>query len=495
MTQLVQADLAEAELVHLIRDAIAAGVVLDTWMNGEQEEVIAPEALTWLAGAEVARIAPAIAAGPPPVLSFSEGLVAVHEIIMGTALYHAQLTKGRRELDQAEVARAVDRVEAFVGRQPLGWVALRIVYLIISAHEDLNALAYYGAMDQHDFLMGTLHRPWSDGVFSDQLAHYRRFGFVEIQYRGQGDTVIITPAGQSLLARLRFLLEASGELAWRADAQRWSIFGELDFDTVHPRVFPDAAHPTMEFLRRCEIRPGMQVLEVGCGTGRATIDCGLFQDVGNSGRLVALDPSRALLDRLEAKRQTAGIRYIEVVQGRAEHLPFADDTFDACLAVAALHFTELEQAVFEMARVTKPGGLVAAICPPPQTDLRIIPMVALWFRPLADVAEQWDIPFGERTGLPTGALETTFRRHLTAVAYTTMPSTMSAADPGAFLAFVLKGGAFYQNLLCRVPYAERWALIGRLERTGHALVLQTTRTEQTAVLHHEAVFGRVPWTT
>lgn len=144
-----------------------------------------------------------------------------------------------------------------------------------------------------------------------------------------------------------------------------------------------------------------------------------------------------------------------------------------------------------MVRVTKPGGLVAAWCPPPQTDFREIPMVALWFRPLAELAEKWGLPFGERTGLAPGALEQTFRRHLTSVTYSRPASTMSASDPEAFLAFVLKGGAFYQNLLCRVPYADRWDLIRELERRGRDLIRHTTPEEQVATLWNEAVCGLV----
>lgn len=492
LMQLVETDASEADLVRLIRDALGAAVVLDTWMNGEHEEEVFDDALDGLAAALATRLLPGLAESPAGPGRLDDALAALHEIVLGTALYHAQRTRGRRAIDRSDVDVALDRVEGFGARQPLAWEAPRILYGLTCAHEDLNALAYYGSMRQDDFLMGRLHRPWSDRVFHGHLTRYRRLGLVDVQYRGEGDTVMLTSAGHALLERLRYLLEASGEFAWRADAQRWTIFGELDYDAVLPRVAPDGATPTVEFLNRLGIRPGMRVLEVGCGTGRATIDLGLYQRVGESGHLVALDPSRTFLDQLEAKRRAAGIRHVEVVQGAAEHLPFPDDAFDVCLAVGSLHFTEVDQAVGEMARVTKPGGLVAALCPPPQTDFRQIPMVALWFRPLAELAEKWGLPFGERTGLPPGVLEATFRRHLASVTYTTLASTLSAADPEAFLAFVLKGGAFYQNLLCRVPYADRWKLIHRLEQTGHALVQKTTLSEQTTSLDNETVFGRVP---
>lgn len=490
-TQLIEVNVTEDEAVQLIRDALATGVVLDTWMNGEQEEDISVEALQGLTEAERVRVHPAIAKGA--VIGLANVLLAFHEIVMATALYRAQQRKGRRAVDRADVSAALERVDAFVAHHPLGWVALRTFYLIISTHEDFNALEYYGSMPLQDFLLGNLHRPWSDGVFRTQLAHYQRLGLVHVYFRGSGDMVMLTDAGRAVLDQLRRILDRAGELSWRAEAQRWTIFGELNYDVVIARVFPDFNDRTRDYLSSVAVRPGMQVLEVGCGTGRVTVDLGLCERVGDSGRVVALDPSRTLLDRLEAKQKAAGITNVEAIQGRAERLPFPDDTFDVTLAVASLHFTDVEQAMTEMVRVTKPGGLVTAWCPPPDTDVRAIPMVAMWFRPLVELAERWQLRFGDHNGLPPGCLESAFRRHLSDVRYDpTIPICLSAADPDSFLAFVLKGGAFFQNLLCRVPYADRWQLIRRLETMGQELVRHTEPTERYATYRTEAVYGRVP---
>ncbi len=478
-------------MVNLVRDALTAGVVLDTWMNGEHEEQIDPEAITWLYDAETdwytRAHAEAIAAGCP-----EEVLVGLREMIFGTALYHAQRTKGRREVNQHDVKSALGRIDAFVKDQPLGLTVLRVLYLIISAHEDFNAIAYYGSMAVDDFLLGNLHRPWSEGVFHAQLDHYKQLGLVDVRFLGEGDAVLLTPAGHDMLSRLRNVLEEAGEFSWRANAQRWTIFGELDYDRVMATVAPDINERTSDYLKMLRFQPGMRILEVGCGTGRATIDLGLYKMVGLHGQVVALDPSRALLDRLQAKIRDAAIKNIEVVQSRAEELPFPDNTFDATCAVLSLHFTDIEQAVAEMSRVTKPGGLVSAFCPAPNADARDIPMAALWFRPLVELAETWGLPFGDRNGLAPGALEATFRRHLHDVTYDTIATVVSAEDPESFLAFFLKGAAFFQNILCRVPYAERWQLIQRLETTGQELVRCTNPDEQKAQYFNEAAFGRVP---
>lgn len=342
-TQLIEVNVTEDEAVQLIRDALATGVVLDTWMNGEQEEDISVEALQGLTEAERVRVQPAIAKGA--VIGLANVLLAFHEIVMATALYRAQQRKGRRAVDRADVSAALERVDAFVAHHPLGWVALRTFYLIISTHEDFNALEYYGSMPLQDFLLGNLHRPWSDGVFRTQLAHYQRLGLVHVYFRGSGDMVMLTDAGRAVLDQLRRILDRAGELSWRAEAQRWTIFGELNYDVVIARVFPDFNDRTRDYLSSVAVRPGMQVLEVGCGTGRVTVDLGLCERVGDSGRVVALDPSRTLLDRLEAKQKAAGITNVEAIQGRAERLPFPDDTFDVTLAVASLHFTDVEQAI------------------------------------------------------------------------------------------------------------------------------------------------------
>lgn len=342
LQHLMRADFTEEAVTRIIREAVAAGIVLDTWMNSERQEYISDQAMDWLADAQATRIAPAVEDGPPLLGRVEDVLEAVREIVLGTALFHAQRAKGQRSVDHADVEAALRRVEDFVAHQAAGWASPRVLYLVISAHEDFNALAYYGLMRQEDFLLGTLHRPWSDGVFHGQLAHYRRLGLVDVQYRGQGETVMLTPAGQTLLIQLRRRLEASGEFAWRAEAQRWTSFGELDYDVVLPHVFPDATRLTLDFLGQLAIRPGMHVLEVGCGTGRVTLDLGLHRQVGETGRLVGLDPSRTLLNQLEAKRPVAGIGHVQTVQGVAEHLPFADHAFDAGVAVASLHFTDVD---------------------------------------------------------------------------------------------------------------------------------------------------------
>jgi SAM-dependent methyltransferase len=98
---------------------------------------------------------------------------------------------------------------------------------------------------------------------------------------------------------------------------------------------------------------GMQVLDVGSGPGAlATV---LVDRVG-SGGVAAVDPMPGFVAAL--RERLPGVT-AEVAP--AEALPFADDTFDAALANLVVSFmADPHAGVVEMARVTRPGGTIAA---------------------------------------------------------------------------------------------------------------------------------------
>jgi ubiquinone/menaquinone biosynthesis C-methylase UbiE len=102
-----------------------------------------------------------------------------------------------------------------------------------------------------------------------------------------------------------------------------------------------------------QIAAGQRVLDVGCGPGALTTE--LVERLGPSG-VSAVEPSEPFV---EAARE----RYpgIDVRQATAEQLPFPNDSFDASLAQLVVHFMASPVGgLREMARVTRPGGVVAA---------------------------------------------------------------------------------------------------------------------------------------
>ena len=104
------------------------------------------------------------------------------------------------------------------------------------------------------------------------------------------------------------------------------------------------------------LRPGMTLLDVGCGPGTITVD--LARHVA-PGRVVGLDREEGVLG--EARALAAGIENVEFVAGDVYALDFPDASFDVVHAHQVLqHLTDPVAALAELRRVCRPGGLVAA---------------------------------------------------------------------------------------------------------------------------------------
>jgi demethylmenaquinone methyltransferase / 2-methoxy-6-polyprenyl-1,4-benzoquinol methylase len=103
--------------------------------------------------------------------------------------------------------------------------------------------------------------------------------------------------------------------------------------------------------QRHGLRPGMQLLDVACGTGLMTTAAARI--LGTADGITGLDLSEGML--AVARRHLAA----RFVQGRAEALPFPDASFDfLTMGYALRHVTDLQTAFGEFRRVLRPGGKV-----------------------------------------------------------------------------------------------------------------------------------------
>lgn len=101
------------------------------------------------------------------------------------------------------------------------------------------------------------------------------------------------------------------------------------------------------------VRRGDRVLDVGCGPGVLTAP--LVERCG-AASVAAVDPSPPFVAAV--RRLFPGV---DVREGAAEALPYADGTFDGALAQLVVHFmSDPVAGLREMGRVTRPGGCVAA---------------------------------------------------------------------------------------------------------------------------------------
>ncbi len=115
-----------------------------------------------------------------------------------------------------------------------------------------------------------------------------------------------------------------------------------------------------ELIARVDARPGDRVLDVATGTG--LVARGLVERYGCE--VVGIDQSADMLSG--ARRALAArpdlARRIELRQGEAERLPFADAEFDHLTFTYLLRYVDDPAATLrELARVVRPGGRIAAL--------------------------------------------------------------------------------------------------------------------------------------
>jgi ubiquinone/menaquinone biosynthesis C-methylase UbiE len=104
---------------------------------------------------------------------------------------------------------------------------------------------------------------------------------------------------------------------------------------------------------RAGVEPGMEVLDVGTGTGNAALPAAKA-----GARVIGLDAST---DLLAIARERAADAMIELdwVEGSPESLPFEDSSFDRVLTVFGHAFeAQPERVAAELERVCRPGGAI-----------------------------------------------------------------------------------------------------------------------------------------
>lgn len=122
-----------------------------------------------------------------------------------------------------------------------------------------------------------------------------------------------------------------------------------DFSTTYDRPRGEGYHALIDRLESgpvIEAARGKRVLEIGCGTGL------ILERIARAGaeRAIGIDLSPSMLAH-------ASRRGLQVVRASATALPFEDASFDVVCSFKVLaHVPEIELALAEAVRVTRPGG-------------------------------------------------------------------------------------------------------------------------------------------
>jgi ubiquinone/menaquinone biosynthesis C-methylase UbiE len=106
----------------------------------------------------------------------------------------------------------------------------------------------------------------------------------------------------------------------------------------------------LEFFDRLDISPGTCLLDVACGAGQLTLPA-----ARKGIQVTGLDLAANLVEQARTKVAAEGLK-VEIKQGDAEDLPFADASFDVVMSLIGSMFAPRPELVAsEMVRVCKPG--------------------------------------------------------------------------------------------------------------------------------------------
>lgn len=148
-------------------------------------------------------------------------------------------------------------------------------------------------------------------------------------------------------------------VVWRLSSQRhtlpcpawlsWMVELDNPFTQVNRAGF---------IVEHLDVKPGMQVLDAGCGPGRLTLP--LAKAAGPQGEVLALDIQEAMLSQVRAKAEAAGLQNIQYLHGGLGEGRLPAEAFDRAVLVTVLGEIPQAGAAFEeIFRALKPGGLLS----------------------------------------------------------------------------------------------------------------------------------------
>lgn len=157
-----------------------------------------------------------------------------------------------------------------------------------------------------------------------------------------------------LLALVAFI-----SLFWRLGSRRFSLPCPVwlrwlvELDNPFTRIAR-----AREIIDHLDLRPGMSVLDMGCGPGRLSVP--VAHAVGAAGRVVAVDSQAGMLRRAREKALRANVANIEFVEANAGEGRPGREAFDRALLVSVLgEIRDRERALAEIFEALRPGGVLS----------------------------------------------------------------------------------------------------------------------------------------
>ncbi|MGL4229767.1 MAG: class I SAM-dependent methyltransferase [Casimicrobium sp.] len=174
----------------------------------------------------------------------------------------------------------------------------------------------------------------------------------------------------------------------------------------------DATTPRIEALREeahrlLDLKPGDTVIDVGCGTGKSLV--ALSHAVGENGRVIAIEPSHAMIERARERVREHRLTNVDLIEAPAssidKHVPAR--SADAVLLMFTHDVLQSQPTIDCLLAIAKPGARFALsggkLFSGPLALLN--PWVEWRQKPYCTTFENYDAPW--RKLFATGALEST----------------------------------------------------------------------------------------
>ena len=108
------------------------------------------------------------------------------------------------------------------------------------------------------------------------------------------------------------------------------------------------------------LKPGMVVADIGAGSG--VISLMMAHEVGEKGKVLAIDIQQEMLDLLGDKIKNADIKNVELVLGTEKSPKLKESSIDLAIMVDVYHeFAYPYEMTLELAKALKPGGRIAFV--------------------------------------------------------------------------------------------------------------------------------------
>lgn len=175
----------------------------------------------------------------------------------------------------------------------------------------------------------------------------------------------------SLVALMGVFALALLVIGWRFLSQRYQLPCPSAFIwMLENRIMENVAGSEV-LIQRAQIKPGMAVLDAGCGPGRVTVPLALYATP--AGSVTALDIQPEMLERLQVRVRRAGLLNVKIIQAGLGDGKLPPEVFDRALLNTVLgEIPDQKAALLEIYTSLKPGGLlsITEILPDPHYQSR-----------------------------------------------------------------------------------------------------------------------------